>query len=231
MRNETEKTIIEGFLKTPLFKECDISKAYRVLEEKANIRTYSSGSTIMSNGKLIEKGKEASPSITYVHKGKCLISSISKSRSVLRMAEEKELIGLASVFLGKEIETKVVASGGKKVVALSLDLDGLNALMKEDETNSIRDNLFKMLANKVSFLNKKIATLTGGSSKKKLAMFLLSFEKDEFNMGLSMSALSSMLDIGRSSLYRGMDELESKGIIKRNDDIITILDRDQLTAL
>lgn len=231
MRNETEKTIIEGFLKTPLFKGCDISKAYRVLEEKANIRTYSSGSTIMSNGKLIEEGKEASPSITYVHKGKCLISSISKSRSVLRMAEEKELIGLASVFLDKEIETKVVASGGKKVVTLSLDLDGLNALMKEDETNSIRDNLFKMLANKVSFLNKKISTLTGGSSKKKLAMFLLSFEKDEFNMGLSMSALSSMLDIGRSSLYRGMDDLESKGIIKRNDDIITILDRDQLTAL
>lgn len=231
MRNETEKTIIEGFLKTPLFKGCDISKAYRVLEEKANIRTYSSGSTIMSNGKLIEEGKEASPSITYVHKGKCLISSISKSRSVLRMAEEKELIGLASVFLDKEIETKVVASGGKKVVTLSLDLDGLNALMEEDETNSIRDNLFKMLANKVSFLNKKISTLTGGSSKKKLAMFLLSFEKDEFNMGLSMSALSSMLDIGRSSLYRGMDDLESKGIIKRNDDIITILDRDQLTAL
>lgn len=228
MEKTTEKSIIKEFLKSPLFEGSDTSLMYHVLVEKAQIRTYASGSIVMKHGKIIENEEEGSPSIIFVSSGKCLISSCSKTNSVLRMCQEKELIGLAGVFSSDEIETKVVACGGKKTVILSLDIDGLYSLMNEDKTNSVRNNLYKMLAAKISFLNKKISTLTGGKAEKKLAMFLLSFDKEEFDIGMSMKALSSMLDIGRSSLYRSIDTLEAKGIIRRKDNLITILKRDYL---
>ena len=176
MKEALRKEIIKEFLGCPLFDGCDSSLIYKTLEEKALIKTYSSGSLIMSHG-IIEG--ESLPSIAYVYDGKCLITSSSKTNSVLRIAEEKDLIGLAGVFSKEEIETKVVAYE-KKVIVLSLDMNVLSLLMEEDKTNSIRNNLFTMLAKKISFLNKKIATLTGGSAEKKLAMFLLSFMKDSF---------------------------------------------------
>lgn len=227
MKEALRKEIIDEFLKCPLFYGCDSSVIYSVLKDNAVIRTYSSGSTIMDHGKMDD---ECSPSIAYVYSGKCLITSCSKTNSVLRISEEKDLIGLAGVFLKEDIETKVIPYG-KKVIILSLDMNALNLLMDQDKTNSLRNNLFTMLAKKISFLNKKIATLTRGSAEKKLAMFLLSFMKGTFDIGLSMSELSRLLDIGRSSLYRSIDSFESKNIIKRDGDIITILDKNYLENL
>lgn len=228
MKNALEKHIIKEFMESPLFDGCDVSLIEGVLDEKASIRSFNSGSVVMNRGKIVD---EDSSSIVYLYSGKCLISSCSKSNAVIKMANEKELIGLAGVYLEENIETKVVATGGKKVTVLSIDLDGLSLLMAKDKTNSIRDNLFRMFAKKITFLNEKITTLTGGEAKKKLAMYLLSFEKEKFEIDVSMSALSSMLDIGRSSLYRSLDGFESKGIIKRNGDSITILDRNYLENL
>ncbi len=227
MKEALKKEIIKEFLGCPLFDGCDSSLIYKTLEEKALIKTYSSGSLIMSHG-VIEG--ESLPSIAYVYGGRCLITSSSKTNSVLRIAEERDLIGLAGVFSKEEIETKVVAYE-KKVIVLSLDMNVLNLLMEEDETNSIRNNLFTMLAKKISFLNKKIATLTGGSAEKKLATFLLGFMKGSFVLGLSMSELSRLLDIGRSSLYRSIESFESKNVIRRDGEKITILDRNYLENL
>lgn len=227
MRNSTEKAVIKEFLESPLFAGCDTSSLLGVITKNSVISSFPSGSLIMRHGKMVNS-EASSPSILYIYKGKCLISSTSNADSVLRVSEEKELIGLAGVFLNKEIETKVTSFGGEKTVVLSLDIKGLNAIMDFDVTNSVRNNLFRMLANKISFLNEKISTLTGGSAEKKLAMFLLSFQKERFKISLSMSKLSSMLDIGRSSLYRALDSFESNGAIKKEGDVITILDKDYL---
>lgn len=227
MRNSAEKAVIKEFLESPLFAGCDASSLLGVITKNSVISSFPSGSLIMRHGKMANS-EASSPSILYIYKGKCLISSTSNADSVLRISEEKELIGLAGVFLNKEIETKVTSFGGEKTIVLSLDIDGLNAIMDFDITNSVRNNLFRMLANKISFLNEKISTLTGGSAEKKLAMFLLSFKKERFKISLSMSKLSSMLDIGRSSLYRALDSFESKGAIKKEGDVITILDKDYL---
>lgn len=227
MKEALRKQVINELLKCPLFDGCDSSIIYGVLEDNAFVKAYSSGETIMDCGRIEDS---SSPVLAYVYSGRCLITSNAKSNSVLRISEEKDIIGLAGIFSKGDIETKVVAYE-KKVIVLSLDLSVLNLLMEQDATNSIRDNLFMMLANKISFLNKKIATLTGGSAEKKLAIFLLSFGKDKFDIGISMRELSRLLDIGRSSLYRSIDSFETKNIIKRDGDTITILDKNSLENL
>ena len=87
----------------------------------------------------------------------------------------------------------------------------------------------RLMSDKIVFLNKKISTLTAGSTEKKLAVFLAEHERDgAFPQSLSMSALADILNIGRASLYRALDSLEAEGLIIRDGKKIMITDKNAL---
>ena len=84
------------------------------------------------------------------------------------------------------------------------------------------------LSGRICYLNRKIRYLTAGSAERRLALYLSSFQKDTVELDASLSSLSELLDIGRASLYRAFDSLQSDGIITRDGDRITVLSRDAL---
>ena len=88
------------------------------------------------------------------------------------------------------------------------------------------------MSKKVVYLNRKISTLVAGSAEKKLVAYLLEIELDSVcSINVSMSALADMLNVGRASLYRAIDDLENRGLIKKNGKMIIISDYNALSSI
>ena len=96
------------------------------------------------------------------------------------------------------------------------------------------ESYIRLLTSKIQFLNNRVKAYTSGSAEARLAFHLLSLDESKsgrVEVGVSKTDLADMLDIGRASLYRALDTLTEKGIIKYCKSEIIILDFDALTSV
>ena len=85
-------------------------------------------------------------------------------------------------------------------------------------------NYIAFLTDRVRFLNGKIAVFTCDGAAGKLYSWLNSNCDDNGEMPkLSMTKLAATLNIGRTSLYRGLDELAEKHLIVRKDGKVRVI--------
>ncbi len=85
-------------------------------------------------------------------------------------------------------------------------------------------NYIKFLTEKVRFLNRKISQFSAPSACEKLYSFLRdSADTDGFVNVASMSSLAKQTGMGRTSLYRCLDELEQLKMVERNNTIIRVI--------
>ncbi len=91
----------------------------------------------------------------------------------------------------------------------------------------------RFLTQRIRFLNQKIRYLTAGSAERRLALYLLS-EIPEENVAVrlphSAVSLADLLDLGRASLYRAIDQLTQDGFLVRNGHEYTLLQREKLIS-
>lgn len=87
------------------------------------------------------------------------------------------------------------------------------------------ENYIAFLSDRVRFLNGKIAILTQDSAQHRLYRWLQANCGGEGLLpeGISMTKLAATLSMGRTSLYRAMEELENAGMIVRNGKRIEVL--------
>lgn len=81
----------------------------------------------------------------------------------------------------------------------------------------LAENYICFLTDRIRFLNKKISTYTGGQTDDRLWQYLCDHATADggaLSAG-SLTDLARSLDIGRSSLYRSLDALETAGRIRR----------------
>ncbi len=86
-------------------------------------------------------------------------------------------------------------------------------------------NYIAFLSDRIRFLNRKIDTFSAGNTEEKLYEFLVS-QADEnncVNPGFGMAELARRLRIGRSSLYRSIENLEKNKLIKREKNTFKIM--------
>lgn len=91
---------------------------------------------------------------------------------------------------------------------------------------TVANNYIVILSQKIHYLNKKISNLTSPSPAVRLFSFLQSLSIDENGctvLPMSVSELSRVLSLGRTSLYNAFDELISDGKIERCGKNIRIL--------
>ena len=83
------------------------------------------------------------------------------------------------------------------------------------------------LSARIRFLTRRIEALTAGDSASKLLSYLLEREQDGEVDIQSCAELARRLDVGRASLYRALDSLETSGDIRREGKkiFITVKDR------
>lgn len=109
--------------------------------------------------------------------------------------------------------------------------DSLILFISEDELEKMFErwpvcamNYIKFLTSRVRLLNARIGVYTGTSADAKLYTYLCSACGEDRRLKIdNMAELARSLDMGRTSLYRAMDELEKKNmIIKDRGEIILL---------
>ncbi|MGN0521936.1 MAG: Crp/Fnr family transcriptional regulator [Eubacterium sp.] len=84
-------------------------------------------------------------------------------------------------------------------------------------------NYINFLSGRVRYLNQKIKLYTCKGAAQKLYLYLCSNADESNNVKISdMSSLAKLTSIGRTSLYRAMEELTDSGLIERNNKIIKV---------
>lgn len=91
--------------------------------------------------------------------------------------------------------------------------------------SQISVNYIRFLSEKIRFLNSKLAIFNEDNVESRLYRYL-QHNSDEENVKpieYSMTHLAETLGIGRTSLYRALDSLESKGLIIRKQKKIEVI--------
>ena len=133
--------------------------------------------------------------------------------------------GVSSLFdTSNTFPTTIKATEGCRVIFLSEQ--DVSALL--ETTPTIAKNYVKLLTKKIRFLNHRLDTLAGRSAEERVAEHLLSSIGEDGALGVTKSALASMLGLGRASLYRILDLFEKNEFIRTSRDRIEILDEGAL---
>ncbi len=174
-------------------------------------------------GELVFSGESPEKRVGFVLSGECEVRRKREDDYViLNTLTEGASFGILSVFAAEdEYPTSIFAR--KSAAVMFLSDSEIKKLVEEYPKISL--NVIDFLAKRIIFLNKKIATFSGGSVNEKLSSYLytkyLSFG-DEFP--LNCKRCSEALGVGRASVYRALDSLVNQGIITFDDKKIKIND-------
>lgn len=203
----------DAFLKSNLFSSLD----EEALKNDIEIISAKKGESIMTESSfrrcliLIIRGK-ASVIKTGLDGRKTIINSLS----------EGDVFGMASLFYERdEYPSEIIAEKDLRLAVLG----------KEAAEKAITENpcfakaYITLLSEKIHFLNKKLSAFSESDASEKLFRWILSTagEREEFELPCSVSKLSSMLGIGRASVYRAFESLEEKKKIIKTGKKIVIL--------
>ena len=163
--------------------------------------------------------------------GKCEVrkDKADGSRVVLNMLECGDSFGILSVLTNDEFPTSIFAL--KNSTILFFSSDQIDYFV--NNSSQISRNIINFLANRIVFLNKKIATFSGTRVEDRLAAYLLS--KRQLNnsnvFAFNCQKTAEEINAGRASIYRALDALEQEGLIKFDNKKIYISDPNGLERM
>ncbi len=188
--------------------------------EGAEISSFTHGSVIFSPDCF-------SRSLGIIVKGRASVYKLHGGghRVLMSRLVRSDIFGMASLFYESEhFLTEITADTDCRVMFLSKQW--VENVFAADE--GICRNYIVLLSERIHFLNSKIESFTASDSTHKLKKYLLSLapagtcKRVQIKIPCPLTRLSSMLDIGRSSLYRAFETLEQQGMIIRNGDSVII---------
>lgn len=213
--------ITANFLLTiPMFKNAQTEHLEALLaRDDTEVLLFAAGTRIQENEKYLG----------ILLSGNAQVRSNDTGRTViLRMLRPRDLFGAAALFCPEELPlSRIEALEDCRVLRFSTD--GVRELLTKD--TAVLDAFLTFLAGRVRYLNRKICCFTAGSAVRRLALWLLSEEREDILLPTSLSALADMLDIARASLYRAFDTLAAQGLIEKRARSIQILDRNRLSEI
>ncbi len=139
-----------------------------------------------------------------------------------------ECFGAAAMFSQRERYATILTTE-KSTEVLFLPEELIRWAMHRDFT--ITENYIRYLSDRIWFLNAKISGLTAGSAEQRLAIFLAEHCGETGQVSTSMTELSRQLNVGRASLYRAMEALEQRGVIRQDGKCLTVIDHEGLRGL
>ena len=226
MSNKCQKcnqSTLELLISLPLFNEADEKRLTSSIEKGSfTCHTYRSGEVIYSPD-------EEEKRLIIFRSGEASVYSADESRSVLlRTVCAGKTVGVANLFSSEKFVSRIIAD--KKCETVEITATDFKTLLESD--SAILHNYISFLSNKICYLNKKIVYLTAGSAERRLAVFLDAHASevgcDSFPLPVPMNSLAEMLNLGRASLYRAADKLETDGYILRDGKNITLVSKEQM---
>lgn len=216
---------ISSFLsKTFLFRDVDDEELEKIISENPPIvKTYKRGETVYSS-----LSKESS--VGFVFSGRCEVRlDRCGGRTVLNILSEYDSFGVMSVYSAEEFPTHIFATKNSEIVMFT----DVQIKYFVNSNSQISSNLIDFLINRISFLNKKIATFSASTVENRLAVFLLSeYDKlGSLTFPFNCQKTAEEINAGRASVYRALSSLEVDNIISIVDKKIYITDLEGLERI
>ena len=147
--------------------------------------------------------------------------AVAQEKSALTTFLAGATFGAAELFGGEEYVSVIRATTDCRVQFLPEEV--LRKLFADYPQTAV--NYVAFLSDKIRFLNRKIATYTSGGAAGRLYYWLGANcdEAGHLPAGVTMTRLAKMLNVGRTSLYRALEELEKKGLIKKQNGEVILL--------
>ena len=178
-------------------------------------------------GDLIFTPQSYSPKIGFVFEGECEVRcKTTDGKTILNLIKVGESFGILAALGEKEFPTEIYAKRNSKIGFIrSKDLIRLI-----EESGTVAMNVIKFLAGRVSFLNRKLNTVTKNSVEKKLASYIYSRYRSENTLSIpfNLKKCSESISAGRASVYRSLENLKSKGYISAENKKINIINLQSL---
>ncbi|MBE6790721.1 MAG: Crp/Fnr family transcriptional regulator [Clostridia bacterium] len=216
-----KQTDISALRKCRLFTNCSDEAVNELLgSKKYEIRSYLKGEKVFSPD-YFEK------SIAVILKGSAdVLKHTEKGALYMNTLCAGNIFGMSGIFYeGDSFPTTVTAKENSRILLIT----------KEQLTQLFMTyplmltNYLEILSSKIHFLNKKIERLNSSDAKTALKNYLTELSdknnSSEFILPVSYQKLSSMLSIGRTSVYRAFEELIKEGFIEKNGKVIIITER------
>ena len=170
--------------------------------------------------------------ITVVLSGAVAVTKHTGDKKLLmRMLVSGSVTGVATLY-SEESEGVSSLTATKNTVALSIPQAVISELIHEN--GAFAEGYIAFLTSRIRFLNRRIKADTSGAAETKLALHIAMSDEahtGQVDLGVSYTDLADMLDIGRASLYRALDDLTARGIISRNGRKIFIEDERALIEI
>lgn len=204
-----------------LFKDADDENISKYIsDERYSIRDFSAGEEIISHDLT-------NVPVGFILEGTATITSADGGKKVLlKTIGVGAVFGISTLYAAESpFPTNIKAKNSCKV--LFIESSAVRELIENDKGAMI--GFMRFLSDKVVYLNKKINSFTAGSAERRLSLFLAENETDGvYSSSVSISSLADMLDIGRASLYRAFDKLETEGFIEKHEKIIVIKNKKEM---
>lgn len=174
-------------------------------------------------GEVIYSPTSYEKRIGFILLGECEVRSHrGDGKVILNILGVGDSFGILAVFKDEPFPTEVYARKNTSV----LFVDGSDLISMIEHSGKVSLNVIRFLAERVSFLNGRINTVTKIGVDKKLASYLLSKQKKlgENVIEFNFKKCAETIGAGRASVYRALDSLVSKGYIEAENKIIKILD-------
>lgn len=175
-------------------------------------RDFKKGETIFSQ-------EDFSRSLGIIARGSATVEKVcSGKRIIMSTLEKSAVFGMPALF-GKGEKFPTVITAEKDCTAIFLSKDWVTAAFAAEPV--IAENYITLLSDKIRFLTDKIDSLSARGGAGKLYSYILDeYEKhgsdNKVTLKYNMSELSRVLGIGRTTLYRELDELVSNNIIEKD---------------
>ena len=140
----------------------------------------------------------------------------------IRTITSGDVFGAASVFGDWQVGmSSIIANEICDVIYITEE----NLCKIIEDYPQISLNYITYLSDRIRFLNRKIDAFATKSTEERLYEFLLSQSDNNGNitLGFGISELARRLKVGRTSIYRDIESLESKKLISRNANNFQII--------
>lgn len=215
----------KALMLSPLFSGIPEEKAEILFPEgELTVRSHKKGETIFEEN-------DFSRSLGIILKGSAVVEKRSPEKTVIMSTlREGGTFGMAAIFYEAGVYPTTITATASTTVAFISKESLKAAFLKEPQ---LSENYICLLSQKIHFLNKKIETLSSRGGSFKLYSYILEeYSKrgsdGKVELSYNMSELSRLLGIGRTTVYRELEELTESGLIKKEGKTFIILKEENL---
>lgn len=224
--------IIKVIKKNPLFYNMNEDEIKYLLQcSNATVKNYRDNQVLFEKDQKVKK-------LGIVIEGELNLESrkYNGNRVIVTTLEKNDLFGEALIYAsGGNSPYDLVSSGNSKVLLMPYRIFSNMCSNSCSYHAQLIKNMLTILSDKIVMLNNKMSILNAETLKGRIAVYLLSLQKNSnkmiFDMPMKRQELAEFLNVKRPSLSREISNMQKDKIIEVYRSSVKILDMDKLREL